>query len=49
MSEKNEAKELIFDVMQFYLECAQSFLSYDELMDLKIKLKNACRVFGIEQ
>ena len=42
-----KTKELIFKVMQYYLDSAQEFLSYDEMMELKLDLENACREYGI--
>lgn len=45
---KQECAELIVQAVQYYLESAQKFLSYDEMMKLKIDLEDACREFGID-
>lgn len=42
-----ENEELILKIAQYYVDSAQEFLSYDEMMDLKIKVENALRQFGI--
>ena len=44
----DKEKELIFKAMQYYLDSAQEFLSYDEMQALKEELENACRKYGIK-
>lgn len=40
-------KELILDALQFYIDSAQEFLSYDEYLDMKYNIEDACKVFGL--
>lgn len=42
-----ENEELILKIAQYYVDSAEEFLSYDEIMDLKIKVENALVQFGI--
>ena len=46
MNSENE-NELILTALQYYLDSAQEFLSYDEMMDLKQRLETDCKRLGI--
>lgn len=46
---KGEAKDLIVKTLQYYLDSAQEFLFYDEMMELKIELEDTCEVLDIIQ
>ena len=41
--------DLLLKVGQSYLDNAQNFVSYDELMDLKIRLESIFEKVGVER